>query len=141
MHEPQRAMHLARLGIASAICGMTLAACSAPPLPNNTPTKEEVPFLGQQMTQEQINQWRDQIDTKRQTLQQTLSAQKQDCYQRFFVNACLNKSIDAYRAQDRVLRLQENELARQERVLTGIDRQLRLQEKAQPPQPAASKAP
>ena len=44
------------LGGALAAAAVMLAACTPPTFPSNTPTKEEVPFLGQQMTQEQIGQ-------------------------------------------------------------------------------------
>lgn len=117
----------------SALCliaGVLLTACTPPVMPSNVPTKEEVPFLGQQMTQEQINQWLAQIAEQRTQLQQALSGEKEQCYQRFFVNTCLRKSRQAYEQKAAVLRKQEIELRRQERVLIEVDKQLRLKERA-----------
>ena len=115
--------------ILRAIAGVPLTACTPPVMPSNVPTKEEVPFLGQQMTQEQINQWLARIAEQRTQLQHTLSGEKEQCYQRFFVNTCLRKSRQAYQQKAAVLRKQEIELRRQERVLIEIDKQLRLKER------------
>ena len=114
----------------AAVC-LALTACSTPQFPDPAPTKEEVPFLGQQMTQEQIGQWQDKISAERAQLEQTFYRQKVDCYQRFFVNTCLRKQELAYRKKESALRKQEIELRRQERVLTEIDKQLRLKERQQ----------
>ena len=119
------------LGGALAAAAVMLAACTPPTFPSNTPTKEEVPFLGQQMTQEQIGQWLERVATERAQLQQTLSGQKEQCYQRFFVNTCLRQSQQAYQEKAAVLRKQEIELRRQERVLIEVDKRLRLKESGQ----------
>lgn len=108
-----------------------LAACTPPKFPDTTPTKEEVPFLGQQMTHEQIGQWLAKVVAQRAQLQQTLQAQKMECYQRFFVNTCLRQSQQSYQQRAAILRKQEIELRRQERVLVEIDKQLRLKERVQ----------
>ena len=112
------------------ICALALAACSAPVLPDPKPTVQEVPFLGQQLTQQQIADWREAVSARRSQLQTDLVEQKKDCYQRFFTNTCLQKSQRNYRAQETVLHKQEIELNRQDRLLKEIDRQLRLQGKA-----------
>ena len=117
--------------ILCAIAGVPLTACTPPVMPSNVPTKEEVPFLGQQMTQEQIGQWLERVATERAQLQQTLSEQKEQCYQRFFVNTCLRQSQQAYQEKAAVLRKQEIELRRQERVLIEVDKRLRLKESGQ----------
>lgn len=121
------------LTAALGLAGM-LAACTPPKFPDTTPTKEEVPFLGQQMTHEQIGQWLAKVAAQRAQLQQTLQAQKVECYQRFFVNTCLRQSQQSYQRQAAILRKQEIELRRQERVLVEIDKQLRLKERGQPTQ-------
>ena len=69
--------------------------------------------------------------TQRAQLQQTLSEQKEQCYQRFFVNTCLRQSQQAYQEKAAVLRKQEIELRRQERVLIEVDKRLRLKESGQ----------
>lgn len=120
----------AALGALVLICG-AITGCTAPKLPEKTPTKEEVPFLGQQMTQEQITQWHARISGVREQLQQDLRTGKADCYQRFFVNACLRNHLQEFREKEAILRKQEIELYRQERVLTEIDKQLRLKENQQ----------
>ncbi|MFV0601433.1 MAG: hypothetical protein ACK5NE_06390 [Brachymonas sp.] len=120
----------AALGALVLICG-AITGCTAPKLPEKTPTKEEVPFLGQQMTQEQITQWHARISGVREQLQQDLRTGKADCYQRFFVNACLRNRLQEFREKEAILRKQEIELYRQERVLTEIDKQLRLKENQQ----------
>ena len=121
---------LAALGALALVYG-AITGCTAPKLPEKTPTKEEVPFLGQQMTQEQITQWHARISGVREQLQQDLRTGKADCYQRFFVNACLRNRLQEFREKEAVLRKQEIELYRQERVLTEIDKQLRLKENQQ----------
>lgn len=122
--------------VVTAVLGLAgmLAACTPPKFPDTTPTKEEVPFLGQQMTHEQIGQWLAKVAAQRAQLQQTLQAQKVECYQRFFVNTCLRQSQQSYQRQAAILRKQEIELRRQERVLVEIDKQLRLKERGQPTQ-------
>lgn len=133
-HSPRSFLHLHQLqrsfasALMLAVC-MLATACTPPTLPNPTPTKEEVPFLGQQMTQEQIAQWRQQVSTQRAQNQQTWSEEKQACYQRFAVNACLRKGRRHFLQKEAVLRKQDIELNRQSRVLTEIDKQLRLKEK------------
>ena len=127
---PLSCKSLAALGILALVCG-AITGCTAPKLPEKTPTKEEVPFLGQQMTQEQITQWHTRISSVREQLQQDLRTGKADCYQRFFVNACLRDRLQEFREKESILRKQEIELHRQERVLTEIDKQLRLKENKQ----------
>ena len=61
-----------------------------------------------------------------------------ECYQRFFVNRCLAESRTAYRLEESVLRKQDLELNRQERLLKEIDRQLRIQQNAQDAASAAA---
>ena len=112
------------------VCSLVLAGCSAPVLPDPKPTVQEVPFLGKQLTQQQIAEWREKVASQRNQLQATLLEQKKACYQQFFTNACLQSSQRSYRTQEAVLRKQEIELNRQDRALKEIDRQLRLQEKA-----------
>ena len=46
---------------------LLLAACSFPTLPDSRPTVQEVPFLGQQMTQEQISTRRAEVAASRAT--------------------------------------------------------------------------
>ena len=121
---------LAVLGALALVYG-AITGCTAPKLPEKTPTKEEVPFLGQQMTQEQITQWHARISGVREQLQQDLRTGKADCYQRFFVNACLRNRLQEFREKEAILRKQEIELYRQDRVLTEIDKQLRLKENQQ----------
>lgn len=104
-----------------------LAACTAPVFPDNTPTKAEVPFLGAQLTQQEIATWAAQIAQQRQTYDKQWVEAKKACYQRFFVNACLHQALEAHRRQSAVLRKQDIELNRQRRFLQEIDRQLRLQ--------------
>ena len=120
--------------LATCIClsamAVLLAGCSAPVLPQPTPAAHEVPFLGKQLTQQQIAEWREKVASQRNQLQATLLEQKKACYQQFFTNACLQSSQRSYRTQEAVLRKQEIELNRQDRALKEIDRQLRLQEKA-----------
>ena len=120
----------AALGALLLVCG-AITGCTAPKLSEKTPTKEEVPFLGQQMTQEQITQWHTRISSVREQLQQDLRTGKTDCYQRFFVNACLRDRLQEFLEKESILRKQEIELHRQERVLTEIDKQLRLKENKQ----------
>lgn len=122
-----------RAAAATAMLGLggLLAACTPPKFPDTAPTKEEVPFLGQQMTQEQINRWLAQIAAQRAQLQQQLHEQKVACYQRFFVNTCLRTNQQAHQEKMAVLRKQEIELRRQERVLIEVDKQLRLKEYGQ----------
>lgn len=122
-----------RAAAATAMLGLggLLAACTPPKFPDTAPTKEEVPFLGQQMTQEQINRWLAQIAAQRAQLQQQLHEQKVACYQRFFVNTCLRTNQQAHQEKMAVLRKQEIELRRQERVLIEVDKQLRLKEHGQ----------
>ena len=127
--SPDRSHCVPVFGLAAAC--LALAACSTPKFPDPVPTKEEVPFLGQQMTQEQIGQWQERISAQRAQLEQTHYQQKVECYQRFFVNTCLRKHQQAYQLREAVLRKQEIELRRQERVLTEIDKQLRLKERQQ----------
>ena len=111
------------------VCSLVLAGCSAPVLPDPKPTVQEVPFLGKQLTQQQIADWREKVDAQRNQIQAELAEQKRACYQRFFTNACLQSSQRNYRMQEAVLRKQDIELNRQDRLLKDIDRQLRLQEK------------
>ena len=122
-----------RAAAATAMLGLggLLAACTPPKFPDTVPTKEEVLFLGQQMTQEQINRWLAQIAAQRAQLQQQLHEQKVACYQRFFVNTCLRTNQQAHQEKMAVLRKQEIELRRQERVLIEVDKQLRLKEHGQ----------
>ena len=127
--SPERGCRTPSLWLAAAC--LVLTACAAPKFPDPVPTKEDVPFLGQQMTQEQIGQWQDRISAQRAQLEQTHYQQKVECYQRFFVNTCLRKHQQAYQLREAVLRKQEIELRRQERVLTEIDKQLRLKERQQ----------
>lgn len=127
---PLPCKNLAVLGALALVYG-AITGCTAPKLPEKTPTKEEVPFLGQQMTQEQITQWHARISGVREQLQQDLRTGKADCYQRFFVNACLRNRLQEFREKEAILRKQEIELYRQERVLTEIDKQLRLKENQQ----------
>lgn len=112
-----------------AVSALASTACTPPTLPDKTPTKEEVPFLGQQLTQEQIAQWREKVSQQRGLLQQRWEREKVECYQRFAVNACLRKSRQQYVLEEAVFRKQELELNRQSRVLTEIDKQLRLRER------------
>lgn len=128
LHRP--ALRSAAVTAALGLAGL-LAACTPPKFPDPAPTKEEVPFLGQQMTHAQISQWLAKVAAQRAQLQQTLQAQKVECYQRFFVNTCLRQSQQSYQQQAAILRKQEIELRRQERVLVEIDKQLRLKERAQ----------
>ena len=138
MHVASQLRHRSawRAFAVTAVLGLAgiLAACTPPKFPDTTPTKEEVPFLGQQMTHEQIGQWLVKVAAQRAQLQQTLQAQKAECYQRFFVNTCLRQSQQSYQRQVAILRKQEIELRRQERVLVEIDKQLRLKERGQPTQ-------
>jgi hypothetical protein len=127
---PLPCKNLATLGALVLAYG-AITGCTAPKLPEKTPTKEEVPFLGQQMTQEQITQWHVRISGVREQLQQDLRTGKTDCYQRFFINACLRNRLQEFREKEAILRKQEIELYRQERILTEIDKQLRLKENQQ----------
>ena len=106
-----------------------LTACTPPTLPSKTATVQEVPFLGKQLTQPQIEEWRGTVDKQRGELQAALAKGKADCYQQFLVNRCLRENLRNYRMQEAVLRKQDIELNRQERQLRELDRQLRLQEK------------
>lgn len=119
--------------LATCIClsamAVLLAGCSAPVLPQPTPAAHEVPFLGKQLTQQQIADWREKVDAQRNQMQTEFAEQKRACYQRFFTNACLQSSQRNYRMQEAVLRKQDIELNRQDRLLKEVDRQLRLQEK------------
>ena len=100
--------------LATCIClsamAVLLAGCSAPVLPQPTPAAHEVPFLGKQLTQQQIAEWREKVASQRNQLQATLLEQKKACYQQFFTNACLQSSQRSYRTQEAVLRKQEIEL-------------------------------
>ena len=109
---------------------LLLAACSFPTLPDSRPTVQEVPILGQQMTQEQISTRRAEVAASRATLRQELAQDKAACYARFLVNRCLRQHQDAFTQRDHVYQLQDIELNRQERALKDIDTQLRLQHKA-----------
>ncbi len=115
-----------------------LAGCTPPKLPSLQPTVEEVPFLGQQLTQEQIAEWRDKVAQRRQAIEARHAAEKVECYQRFFVNRCIAESRSTYRMEASVLRKQDLELNRQERLLKEIDRQLRIQQNAQDAAAAAA---
>ena len=64
---------------------LLLAACSFPTLPDSRPTVQEVPFLGQQMTQEQISTRRAEVVASRATLRQELAQDKAACYARHAV--------------------------------------------------------
>lgn len=116
-----------------------LAACTPPKIPDPTPTPEEVLFLGRQLTQQDIAQLHQQVKGQRANLRQGWEADKRNCYQRFWVDACLKQQRRDYLAQDLVLQKQEVELNRQDRRLQEIDRQLRLQQKAH--EAAAQSAP
>lgn len=116
--------HTMRIAAVVLVCGAT--ACSAPVFPDNTPTKAEVPFLGSQLTQTEIATWAAQIAQQRQNHAQQWANAKRACYQRFFVNSCLQKALEIHRTQSAVLRKQDIELNRQRRFLQEIDRQLRL---------------
>ena len=133
-HIPARSC-LAAFGLAALAF---LAGCTAPKLPSLQPTVEEVPFLGQQLTQEQIVEWRNKVEQRRQVVESRHAAEKVACYQRFFVNRCLADSRSTYRMEDSVLRKQGLELNRQERMLQEIDRQLRIQQNAQEATAAAA---
>lgn len=120
--------------VALAVSGLAIVAlsgCTPPPLPNLQPTQEEVPFLGQQLTQEQISQWQEQVEVRRRAILARHASEKVACYQRFFVNRCLAESRSTYLLEEQVLRKQQLELNRQERVLKEIDRKLRIQQNAQ----------
>lgn len=117
------------VAILLASAGM-LAGCSTPPLPDKAPTVQDVPFLGQQLTQPQIDEWHGRVAARREALNATLAQEKTECYRRFLVNRCLRESQNRYRLHDQVLRKQDAELNRQERLLREVDRQLRLQQKA-----------
>lgn len=110
---------------------MLLSACESMPLPDLTPTQEEVPFLGQQLTQAQIAEWRARVEQQRSEMQSAAQAERVACYQHFFVNSCLEDSRRKFLQQHAVLRKQQLELNRQERVLREVDRQLRVQQKQQ----------
>ncbi|MDO4794574.1 MAG: hypothetical protein Q4A28_01340 [Brachymonas sp.] len=135
LRHPRRQRHHSALRAVAVTAALSLAgllaACTPPTFPDPAPTKEEVPFLGQQMTHAQIGQWLAKVAAQRAQLQQTLQAQKMGCYQRFFVNTCLRQSRQSYQQQAAILRKQEIELRRQERVLVEIDKQLRLKERGQ----------
>ena len=116
-----------------------LAACTAPKIPDPAPTKEEVPFLGQQLTQQEITRLRQQVEGQRATLRLGWENDQRACYQRFWVDACLKQERRTFLAQDLVLQKQGVELNRQDRRLKEIDRQLRLADKAR--EAAAQSAP
>lgn len=133
--KPQMIKHQARirklrvymLRVSAGLAMCVFSACSAPIFPNNTPTKAEVPFLGDQLTQAEIKIWTAQITQQSQDHTQQWSKAKRACYQRFFINACLHNALATYRAQSAILNKQKIELNHQRRALQEIDRQLRLQ--------------
>lgn len=133
-HIPARSC-LAAVGL---VALAFLAGCTPPKLPTLVATVEEVPFLGQQLTQEQIAEWRDKVARHRAAIEARHATEKVECYQRFFVNRCLAESRTAYRLEESVLRKQDLELNRQERLLKEIDRQLRIQQNAQDAASAAA---
>ena len=120
--------------LATCIClsamAVLLAGCSAPVLPQPTPAAHEVPFLGKQLTQQQIAEWREKVASQRNQLQATLLEQKKPATSRFLPMPAFKAGSRSDRTQEAVLRKQEIELNRQDRALKEIDRQLRLQEKA-----------
>lgn len=133
-HLPVRS-GLAALGLAALTA---LAGCTPPKLPSLQPTADEVPFLGQQLTQEQIAEWRNKVEQRRQANETRHAAEKVACYQRFFVNRCIAESLNAYRIEESMLRKQHLELNRQERLLKELDRQLRIQQNTQDAAAAAA---
>lgn len=110
------------------VAATAVAACTPLPIPDWKPTQEEVPFLGQKLSQAQLDQWMDRVQQQRTALQQKASAERTVCYQRFFVNHCLEQSRAAFLRQDFVLRKQELELNRQQRVLNEEIRQQRVRD-------------
>ena len=118
-----------KLGLWCAAVGMAMmAGCTPIKMPDWTPTPQEVPFLGQKLSQAQITDLRSQVQAKRTALQQTARSEREQCYQKFLVNNCLENSRNRFFEQDMVWRKQEAELNRQERALSEIERQQRVQE-------------